>query len=385
MGLVEAEWDQFCDRIKAAGRASLQLRDDLSEREVSDGIRFLARVLVDAVTSQLGPPDYDGPFVNHFLDEFTAYGIPNTDNAYLFSPIDGTKTYRLSGNAKGRTFIVTVGTGEYPYWKYAEVSEMASSALTVDEQGNFELVLSAEEQDGNWFRMDPSVTLLMIRDYVDDWDADPSWFYLECIDPGFEPSVACLEPAAIQERLGRAADHFDWTTQFWTMYPDRWRGDTPNTFPETDRPDMVSGSLLDYRVGWVRLDPSEALIVEIEPPEGVYWAVQLYSRWGLPLEPQIAQSTLNSHQAVRDADGALRLVVSAEDPGLANWLDLRGYREAVIWYRVMSSEGSGTPKATVVSLRDIAAALPTAQKVSPDGRRATLAARQRSAARRFRR
>jgi Protein of unknown function (DUF1214) len=384
----QREWELFCDRVKAAGSASLSLRRDLSAQETADGLRFLARVLMDAVSAQLGPPDFDGPFVNRFLDEFTAYGIPNTDNAYLFSRVSGERSYRMTGTNHGRMFILTSGTGDYPYWDYRELAERHSSTFACGPDGHFDVLISAVRPGGHrgdWFQLDPSATLLMIRDYVVDWDVDPGWFHLECLDPDFTPDVECQAPDAVRDRFRRAAEQFSWTAQFWTGYPDRWRGNVPNAFPETDRPDMVSQSLLQYRVGWVQLQPSEALLIEIEPPDGVYWSIQLYSMWGLPLDPHVAPSSLNSSQAVRDQDGRVRLVVASKDPGAANWLDLRGYPEAVVWYRVMSPDGGGTPTTRVVPLTDVTAMVPEAQRIDGGERAKALAERRRAAARRFRR
>jgi hypothetical protein len=379
---VDEQWERLCDQVKSAGSAALRQRPDLCERELAEGLRFLSQVLADSLSAQLGRPDHDGPFVSRFLDEFMAYGIPNTDNAYLYSYLNGNSTYRLTGNTHGRQFILSSASGEYTYWGMAQIAELDSSEIERNLDGSFEVILGPQPQPGNYFQLDPATTLLMIRDYFEEWDDEPAWFYLECLDDGFAPSVECHEPAAVSRRIARVGEQFAWNSRFWTEYPDRWRGGEPNNFAVTDRPDMVSKTLLDYRVGWVRLQPDEALIIEIDPPPDAYWAIQLYSRWGLPLDPAIAQSTLNSRQVVPDADGRIRIVACTDDPGVANWLDMRGHEAATVWYRLKPADGIDVPTTRLLRRSEILAALPDAKQVSAPERRTALAHRQRSASRR---
>src|SRR5271163_4030707 len=61
-------WTDFCERIKATGNAILDKRPDLSQRDQTDGLRFLARVLADGILSQMGPPNLDEPFIHRFID-----------------------------------------------------------------------------------------------------------------------------------------------------------------------------------------------------------------------------------------------------------------------------------------------------------------------------
>ena len=74
-------------------------------------------------------------------------------------------------------------------------------------------------------------------------------------------------------------------------------------------------------IGRWELEPDEALILEVEPPEGVYWSYSLGNPWWETIHYGRHQSSLNGHQAVVDSDGLLRVVLCGRDPGVANWLD----------------------------------------------------------------
>ena len=62
-------------------------------------------------------------------------------------------------------------------------------------------------------------------------------------------------------------------------------------------------------------------------------------------------ASLNDAQAKPDKDGVLRIVVSAKDPGVPNWLDTSGYPKGLIQGRWADCEASPTP-----TVRKVAAA-----------------------------
>ena len=59
----------------------------------------------------------------------------------------------------------------------------------------------------------------------------------------------------------------------------------------------------------------EALLIEVEPPEALYWSVALGNYWWETIDYANHQSSLNGFQAVLDDDGVFRAVVSRRDPG----------------------------------------------------------------------
>jgi hypothetical protein len=137
-------------------------------------------------------------------------------------------------------------------------------------------------------------------------------------------------------------------------------------------------------IGRWALDDDEALILEIEPPEGVYWSYSLGNPWWETIHYGRHQSSLNARQAAVDSDGLVRVVLSARDPGVANWLDTAGHSNGAMILRCVRTETAPTPTARVVKFDDIASALPADTKfVKPEERQAILTARRRAVYERF--
>ena len=63
-------------------------------------------------------------------------------------------------------------------------------------------------------------------------------------------------------------------------------------------------------IGSWKLAPDEALIIEVTPPEGLYWSYSLGNIWWETIDYGNRQSSLNGFQAVVDDDGKVRVVVA---------------------------------------------------------------------------
>src|SRR5204862_7854961 len=98
---------------------------------------------------------------------------------------------------------------------------------------------------------------------------------------------------------------------------------------------------------WV-LGPDDALILEVEPPQGVYWSYSLGNPWWETIHYGRHQSSLNGHQAYTDSDGVVRGVRCERDPGVANWLDTAGHSNGAMILRCVRTTTAPTPNARVV-------------------------------------
>lgn len=137
-------------------------------------------------------------------------------------------------------------------------------------------------------------------------------------------------------------------------------------------------------IGRWALGPDEALILEVEPPQGVYWSYSLGNPWWETIHYGRHQSSLNAAQAAVDSDGLVRVVLSARDPGVANWLDTAGHSNGAMILRCVRTETAPTPTARVVPFDGIGAALPDGTKMlTPGERKAVLEARRRAVHERF--
>ncbi len=137
-------------------------------------------------------------------------------------------------------------------------------------------------------------------------------------------------------------------------------------------------------IGSWELAPDEALVIEVSPPEGLYWSYSLGNPWWETIDYGSHQSSLNGHQALPDEDGVLRTVIAHEDPGVANWLDTAGHSAGPIILRCVRTESAPVPTTRLITFSDVAQSLPAAtRRVTPEQRSAIMAARRLAVSKRF--
>ena len=137
-------------------------------------------------------------------------------------------------------------------------------------------------------------------------------------------------------------------------------------------------------IGRWELGCDEALILEVEPPQGVYWSFSLGNPWWETIHYGRHQSSLNAHQVVCDSDGLVRVVLCGRDPGVPNWLDTGGFSNGAMILRCVRTTTAPTPRARVVPFDEIASALPTdTAKITPKQRASVLERRRRAVHERF--
>ena len=116
-----------------------------------------------------------------------------------------------------------------------------------------------------------------------------------------------------------------------------------------------------YYEGVYELKDDEALIVETPLPERcTYRSLILTNEIYETIDWYNNSSSLNAAQAPADEDGVVRIVVSARDPGVRNWLDTAGYPTGVIQGRWMECSSKPVPTVRKVALADVRKSLPAA-------------------------
>jgi hypothetical protein len=313
-------------------------------------------------------------------DAVFKWGMDCPDCLYTGSGLRGGDTYRLSGN-RGTARYVGLQT----------MAGMASTAnVLLDEielapNGDFEIILSADEHSGNWLQIADDATQLVVRHFFYDWDTEvPSSLSIERLS-AVSPVVAsdAIDPrAAMARQLVALGDFVEANLDFFLQFA---RPENPNTFnPPFDGTAMGAAAENRPVIGSFQLGPDEALVVEVEPPQGLYWSYSIGNPWWETIDYGRHQSSLNGHQAVLDDDGLLRVVIAHDDPGIANWLDTAGHSEGPVILRCVRTDTAPVPTTRVVPFADVAAALPAGtRRVSAEERAAAMNARQLAVSRRF--
>ena len=129
------------------------------------------------------------------------------------------------------------------------------------------------------------------------------------------------------------------------------------------------------------------LVVDLDVPDDRNWSISLYNIWGDALDFQNRQTSLNGWLAHVDADGKVRLVIGASDPGHPNWLDTAENRRGIICYRLLDcTRVPAEPQCIVVPTEQLAEVLPAESvRLGADARRAALLSRRRHVAHRYQR
>ncbi|MBS9532297.1 hypothetical protein KIH27_01695 [Mycobacterium sp. M1] len=129
------------------------------------------------------------------------------------------------------------------------------------------------------------------------------------------------------------------------------------------------------------LDPGQALIVKVPDVAAGYSGIELMNVFGGGLPSTLSQTTLNNTTAFHSADGYTYYVVSATNPGVANWLDSGDTTRGEIFARFENLPDGADPygegvTTQLVDVADVAKYLPTdTPTVSPEEYAADMAQR----------
>ena len=379
-------WEDWCDRLKEAGRSILADGFPDSPRERAEGFRWLTRLITHATQLEVEAGDPRHPFFIKYETPHNQWGGPNPDNLYLRANIEPDASYRVWADvSRVRQAIVSIHEGEMQLGQFGVFSERSLDELEVGPDGRLELWISPTEQPKNWVPANPKGRLLTVRIYQSDWERDAApVFHIERVGAEGEPRPP-LEPAALARALDRAATWVERTATFWNGYTSRgWDHSTPNVAAPARSTPGGADNILYGSCFW-ELDPDEALLVECAQPDAAYWGLTIHTLgWLESGDFADRQTSLSDQQMHVDPDGRFRAVVAHDDPGVPNWIDCEGRRRGMLVYRFVWAKDNPAPTSRVVPLRDVRGELPDGHPtVSPDARRAALSRRREAAWNRF--
>jgi hypothetical protein len=373
-------WWYLLDRLR---RASEVVESDPASQnriDLTAGMRHLLVLLAAGIDEVLRfDPDPILCVQPTSTDDLVTWGMECPDCIYTRAVLRGGESYRLFGN-RGTARYVGLQTMN---GIVATANELVDE-LEVDADGNFEVVLSAEERAGNWMRIDGDHPTLTVRHFFYDWDAEvASSLRIERLGDAVAANGGSVDrEVAVSRQLVALGDFVHDNLAFFLKFG---AAAPLNGFlPPIDRTDMGAAAENRPVIGRWELRPDQALIVEVEPPEGIYWSFSIGNPWWETIHYGRHQSSLNAHQVAVDSDGLVRVVLCERDPGVANWLDTAGHSNGPIILRCVRTKTAPTPTTRIVPFERLAAELPSdTTKVTPEERSSVLAARRRAVRERF--
>ncbi|RMD83493.1 MAG: DUF1214 domain-containing protein [Candidatus Dadabacteria bacterium] len=354
-------WEEFCDILKRAGQVVLRERSPKDAFDQAEGYRYLTRLMRLAFEKFIEHNDPATPRFYRLSHETAKIGCDNPDSFYQNCRISGEYEYRLWGN---RGTVAYLGFGTY-YGHYGSNARsgcsgyLEASDLKIAPDGSFEIILSTDRKPGNWLPMEPDTSMLIVRqNFLDRSSERPAELHIERI--GAEGPPAPLDPAELAANLIESARFVEGTARLFAEWAEGFM-ERPNELVAMD-PKVTGGAHGDpnifFYMGYWRLEPDQALVIELKPPKCEYWNFQLNNHWMESLDYRYHTIHVNKHTARYEADGSVRLVVAARNPGVANWIDTAGHRRGTMGLRWVKADSHPQPSCRVVELPVAAAHAP---------------------------
>ncbi|UCE86660.1 MAG: DUF1214 domain-containing protein [Deltaproteobacteria bacterium] len=353
-------WTEFCELLKKAGDVILRDGFATSAFDRAEGLRYLTRLLRAGFHSFAEGTGPEHP-VFRALPEMVKMGLDNPDNYYLGASVNSRYTYRLRGR-RGSVHYLSFAAQSQNFAARERIAggagHLHDSELEIAPDGSFEILASREPQPGNWLRMSPDTSQILVRQtFLDRSSERPVEIAIECLETDAPPPP--LDPARVPGQLlgsamyaiGAASWFADWVQGFRERAP-------VNRFhlPDEEQHRRLGGDPnIRIWLGLWELAEDEALLVEVVPPKCDYWNFQLGNIWAESLDYRFRRVHLNSHTAQLEQDGSVRLVVAHRDPGVPNWIDTAGHDHGTMCVRWVRATSHPEPLCRVVKRAELGA------------------------------
>jgi hypothetical protein len=327
-------------------------------------LEAFASSAIDAIGS-----DGDHPAFVAQINQTLNIGQPNADTSYRIARVTPGGSYRLRGLRGSLRMFRIAETGPSPGepgFVPPKPGVMRPThdfnALSVDRTGHFDVILSPARPagyTGDWWPLAPETSKLLLRMVNADWgkETEPT-ISIERLDAPVErprPNAADLE-----QRLRHLSSSAAFIALLFIDHVEKLRQEGyVNKLKIFDTAQLGGLAGQFYYEGAYDLRDDEALIVEAKvPAKCLYHSLILTNDVYETTDWYNNHSSLNDTQARPDRDGVLRIVVSARDPGVPNWLDTAGYPTGVIQGRWAECDSQPIPSIRKIALADVRKALP---------------------------
>ena len=345
---------------------------DFDELETVEGFAY-ALQMVGHVSELLVESDRERPRFSLIVTPARKLLGDNPDSIYHQAAIRGDRSYRIRGRRTGQDYISFTVHGTDPTGGYGGpvLADINDTDLVFDAEDRYEIVLSATKPAADdpavWVALDPDARTVIVRNYfqhVVSAQNDPEIHVVLDIEPlqDLGPSPA-LTDAELADRIQTSAAMLEAITMGLRVFGEAasvpFVSNEPNTVgtPWSFRAtgEAVAGAVdIFYSSGGFDLGPDDALVMEGTIPSSRFTNVMLWNIHMQTLDYRTRRTALNQAQIVPEADGSYRIVISAKDPGVPNWIDTGGHRRGTIFWRFLLPESDPeTPRCRVVDVGEL--------------------------------
>jgi hypothetical protein len=332
--LLAREWQMMAEKIAELGPWLMSqpgvLKDD--PQVVSDGYRYLLTLLYGGLHNHLLNSDVQRPkFISNW-DDLAGWTSNSRDGIYRCANIDPGGTYRVVCKPQGGLPVTATFQAMNNFWKTQSGGKTLATKNIYDyranDDGSYEVILSKDQPvRGNYFHLDDSTNAIVVREYIADDETQKRFVLsIERID---QPLTVPPESDS-QEKLGEKMNNsVEMVKNAAGVYLNMTRlmRQSINGIKIVDDPGKFAGSLENkYYSGSWDLGPDEALVFEVKPVDAQYWSITATNFWNQALSATDIPGEINNYDAVTDPDGRIRILITHNDPGYANWISTGGLK-----------------------------------------------------------
>lgn len=330
------------------------LADSASEREASEGMRFLLRTL--AMSQDVSGDGY--PQAPHFARMDTPrrkIGGDNPNAEYDNFAWNGAYDYRITGNRGTLDHLSFTVLLRGPDGRSRALGYVNERDLELDSRGNFTLWLTAKKPDlpGVWIKTEPGDGSVLVRQYLGDRATEQLATYqvevvgrkpLDPLPPSTDAEVAHGIRMTLSALNGLGRLH---------RYVTPGLGDSVNAFMRLNSDDFGADiSSIDnlYLIGTYEIEEQEALVVEVDRLDVRYWNFAIENPWHESVD-YAQRKTSRTHDDVRvDPDGKVRFVIAQARTDHPNYLETAGHRRGFMTFRWVGERDTKLPLPRVTRL-----------------------------------
>lgn len=334
---------ELLDAMRAYEKKFLKRRFLKTDTEFADGYRNM----LDLLSTGMDLYVHNSPERPRFIplaSPIRKLGGDNADALYYVAPISPGRTYRVTGTAGGAVYLgFTVYGAEDPQ-KFHIVSNLSTPAVEVDEEGRFEILITADPEvsGGNVLRSDGSADCVLIRRYYLDKEGMRD-------DPGVQ-EIEMFEDAGIP--ADNSGEEMERVLRRLTAFLKGWFDLTPLPMPpislaynRLSKPKRASADTGHWSTpdnihsfGFFRVKEGERLFIRGRSVECLYWSMHLWNPYMQTFDYLNHPCAANSSEVELDADGGWELCISHDDPGHPNWVSTTGRGRGFMYFRWLKTE-----------------------------------------------
>ena len=306
------------------------------------------------------------------------YSYDNPDVIYRTIPIKDKIHYVLHGKRDSNGLAdATFSLISNPN-SQKTVAVLTGNDLVINSDGTYDITIDNQPANGrvNHIQSTSSAVMLFVRNTLGDWQTNkPDELSVEVLD-----DVSAHKPRSDTRIYMETLKNLAESTFFYGTgaLGIKTKINKVNTFKQPSQSDDL-GTLVTQAssFGHFKLEDDEALIVTINPGGAKYFVVPATNPWTITVDPGKYLCSFNNTQAIADADGQYRFVISHTDPGVYHWISTSGLHEGTMMLRWQNlpvsapTTGKASVQTELVKLSDLPFKLPQETRWVSTGERAT--------------